>query len=55
MALWLLVRPPIARPGRALLLAVTTFRLATIVFGLSRDFMLSIGALSVAGMAQEGA
>jgi len=53
MALWLLVRPPIARPGRALLLAVTTFGLATIVFGLSRDYLLSIGALVVAGMADQ--
>lgn len=53
MALWLLVRPPILQPGRALLLAVTTFGLATLVFGLSRDFYLSIGALALAGMADQ--
>ncbi len=53
MALWLVVRPPITRPGRALLLSVTTFGVATIVFGLSRDFTLSIAALAVAGMADQ--
>jgi MFS family permease len=53
MALWLILRPPIANPGRALLLAVTIFGAATIVFGLSRDFYLSIGSLAVAGMADQ--
>jgi MFS family permease len=53
MALLLLVRPPISRPGRALLLAVATFGAATVVFGLSRDFHLSIAALAVAGMADQ--
>jgi len=53
MALWLIVRPPLAHPGRALLLAVTTFGAATIVFGLSRNFYLSIGALALAGMADQ--
>jgi MFS family permease len=53
MALLLIVRPPIHRPGRALLLAVAAFGAATIVFGLSRDFYLSILALAVAGMADQ--
>ncbi len=53
MALWLILRPPLAHPGRALLLAVTSFGAATIVFGLSSDFYLSIGALAVAGMADQ--
>jgi MFS family permease len=53
MALWLLIRPPIAHPGRALLLAVTIFGAATIVFGLSHNFYLSIGSLAIAGMADQ--
>jgi len=53
MALLLIVRPAISRPGRALLLSVTAFGAATIVFGLSRDFHLSIAALAVAGMADQ--
>lgn len=53
MALVLILRPPLANPGRALLLAVATFGLATIVFGLSRDYFLSIGALAIAGMADQ--
>jgi MFS family permease len=53
MALWLIVRPPIAQPGRALLSSVAIFGVATVVFGLSRDFILSIGALAVAGMADQ--
>jgi len=53
MALWLVIRPPIANPGRALLLAVTIFGAATIVFGLSHNFYLSIGSLAVAGMADQ--
>ncbi len=53
MAMWLVVRPPIERPGRALLLAVATFGAATLVFGLSRDYALSVLALAVAGMADQ--
>ena len=53
MALLLVLRTPIALPGRALLVAVTTFGVATVVFGLSRDFYLSIVALAVAGMADQ--
>jgi MFS family permease len=53
MAAILLVLPPIQRPGRALLLAVLAFGLATIVFGLSRSFPLSIAAFVVAGMADQ--
>ena len=53
MALLLIARPPISHPGRALLLAVATFGAATVVFGLSRDFYLSIAALAVAGMADQ--
>jgi hypothetical protein len=49
----LLVRRPLARPGRALFAAVAVFGLATVVFGVSRAFPLSLAALVVAGMADE--
>jgi len=42
-------RPPIARAGRTLLLAVATFGAATIVFGLSQDYWLSLAMLAVVG------
>jgi MFS family permease len=38
------------RPGRAMLIAVTGFGLATILFGVSRNFWLSLGALAALGM-----
>ncbi|HTU24376.1 MAG TPA: MFS transporter [Pirellulales bacterium] len=41
MAIYLAHRPPLRRAGRDLLLAVTAFGLATIVFGLSRNYYLS--------------
>ena len=44
-------RPPIARAGRALLIAVATFALAIIGFGLSRSFFLSLVLLALSGMA----
>jgi MFS family permease len=53
MSLILLALPPIARPGRALLGAVAVFGLATIVFGFSRWFPLSLAAFIVAGMADQ--
>jgi MFS family permease len=53
MALVLLARPPIERPGRALLIAVAVFGAMTIVFGLSRWFPLSFVAFVVAGMADQ--
>lgn len=53
MALLLLVMRPIERPGRALLLAVLFFGLATIVFGLSRSFPLSVASFLLAGMADQ--
>ena len=52
-AVLLLVRTPIARPGRALLLAVGAFGFATVLFGLSRWFPLSMAALILAGMADQ--
>jgi len=49
MAVLLAHRRPMQRPGQALLLAVTGFGLATIVFGLSRNFLLSFAMLALAG------
>lgn len=51
MALALAHRPPLTRAGPVLLWAVAGFGLATIAFGLSRSFALSITALAVAGAA----
>lgn len=51
MALFLTVRPPMARAGKALLWAVAAFGAATIVFGFSRNFYLSLGALAALGAA----
>jgi MFS family permease len=49
MALWLAHRPPLAHPGRALLWTVAAFGAATIAFGLSRWFWLSLLALGLTG------
>jgi MFS family permease len=42
-------RPPLEKAGRALLWAVGLFGLATIGFGLSRSFILSLGMLALCG------
>jgi MFS family permease len=42
-------RAPFSNAGRTLLLAVTGFGLATIVFGLSRNFLLSVLMLGILG------
>lgn len=44
-------RPPLRRAGPALIRAVGLFGIATIIFGLSRSFVLSLAALAVAGAA----
>ena len=44
-------RPPLRRAGPALLRAVALFGMATIVFGISRSFVLSLAALATAGAA----
>jgi MFS family permease len=49
MALIIAHRPPMRRAGRAMLTAVGGFGLATIVFGLSRNFWLSFLMLICAG------
>ncbi len=49
MALWLSQRPLSRRSGRWMFSAVAVFGLATITFGLSRSFPLSLAALFVIG------
>jgi len=51
MAITLAHRRPMQRAGRTLLLAVAAFGLATIVFGLSRSYLLSMLALVALGAA----
>ena len=52
-ALVLMVRPPIRRTGTALLVAVGVYGLATIAFGLSRWFPLSVLAYMLVGAADQ--
>ena len=49
MAVWLAHRPPLRRPGVALLLAVAGFGAATIVFGFSTSVWLSLAMLALTG------
>ncbi len=49
MALTMAHRPPLRRAGQTLLLAVGGYGLATIVFGLSQNFLLSLAVLAVTG------
>jgi len=49
MALLMTHLPPLKRSGRALLWSVAGFGLATIVFGLSRNFWLSLAMLFLTG------
>lgn len=49
MAMWLAHRPPLRRAGAALLWSVAGFGISTIVFGLSKNLWLSLGALFVGG------
>ncbi|MGH7821871.1 MAG: MFS transporter, partial [Candidatus Binatia bacterium] len=49
----LLFLPPISRAGRGLLVAVALYGVATVVFGLSRWFPLSVAAYMLVGMADQ--
>jgi MFS family permease len=51
MGVYLAHRGPIERAGRAMLIAVATFALTIIGFGLSKSFVLSALLLTVSGMA----
>ncbi|GMU40084.1 MAG: MFS transporter [Chloroflexota bacterium] len=53
MALVLLLMRPITRTGRVLLLSVAAFGVATILFGLSRNFAFSVFAYMLVGMADQ--
>jgi MFS family permease len=53
MSVVLVWLPPIRRAGPVLFAAVTLYGMATIVFGLSRWFPLSIAAYMAAGMADQ--
>jgi MFS family permease len=53
MALFLLVRPTIDRAGPVLLIAVAVYGLATLGFGLSRVFPLSVALYMIAGAADQ--
>lgn len=53
MALLLMLLPPIRAAGRTLLTAVALYGVATIVFGLSRAFPLSLAAYIAAGAADQ--
>lgn len=49
MAIALAHRPPLRRAGRALIIVVIGFGAATVVFGLSRSFGLSLAMLALTG------
>ncbi len=49
MAMWIAHRPPLQRPGYVLLWAVAAFGAATVAFGLSHWFWLSLVALFLTG------
>jgi MFS family permease len=49
MAIFIASRPPFRNAGRALLLAVAGFGVATIIFGLSTSFFLSVAMLWLLG------
>lgn len=51
VALWLTFRPLQRHVGRKMFLNVGIFSIATIVFGLSRELWLAVGALAVLGAA----
>jgi MFS family permease len=51
MGFVLALRPPIQRGGRTILLTVLTFGVATIVFGITKSFAVSLTALFILGAA----
>jgi MFS family permease len=53
MALILLVARPLVRPGRALMISIVFFGLATILFAFTRSFPLAVLALVITGMADQ--
>jgi len=53
MSILLMLGRPVRSQGRALLISVAVFGLATIGFGLSRSFWLSVGIYALVGMADQ--
>lgn len=53
VALALVFLPPIRRMGRAVVLSVIVYGLATMLFGVSRSFPLSLAAYALVGMADQ--
>ena len=53
MSILLLMLPSIDRIGRALLLSVAAYGIATMAFGISRSFVLSLIAFTAVGMADQ--
>jgi MFS family permease len=51
MSLWLATQPPIRHAGRTLLWSVVVFGVATIVFGFSTSYLLSLAMLFLLGAA----
>jgi MFS family permease len=49
----LLMRPPVQRTGRALIWTVVFFGIGTIIFGLSRNFYLSVAVYMLIGAADQ--
>lgn len=49
MAAWLMARPPFRRAGRAMILSVAAFGVATILFGLCRNFWGALFLLFLTG------
>ena len=52
-SLVLIALPPVARAGRALLLGIAVYGVATVVFGLSRSFPLSVIAYLIVGVGDQ--
>ena len=50
MMLYATKHPPIAKAGRNLLLTVAGFGLSILIFGFSKNFLLSLAALALSGM-----
>ena len=50
MLLYATKHPPIAKAGRNLLLTVAGFGLSILIFGFSKNFLLSLAALALSGM-----
>lgn len=53
MSIVLIAAPAVRRAGRALLLSVAAFGVATMLFGISRSFPLSVAAYMAVGMADQ--